>query len=319
MKTESKQPEESAPLSVGTKLRLAREKLGLSQKDIADHLCLRQITIRDIEEDQNSAGLASTFVRGYIRAYARYVNLPEEEVSQPLIDNSSSPSQTFAKREFKSASVKGFPLNKSTTHKKRDSWLMLITWIILLGVIGLSGVWWWQNYKLDNRAIDELDVSSTIKLNEAKIQGRLVLSDDNGSGSNVIVLPSKAMSQPFQSASTDTIKLNDSISPSALFQQRQPLFPNPKASLTAEAIAQLKILSNTINMRFQDKSWVTITHRVNGRTETLFSGQKNKGETLEVSGTPPYRITLGKPEAVKLEFGGKQVATQSRFTLNAAQ
>lgn len=319
MNTESKQ-DENTPLSVGTKLRQTREKLGLTQKDIADHLCLRQITIRDIEEDNNSSGLAPTFVRGYIRAYAKYVNLPEEEVSQP-IEVPVSHAQPLPKREFrdfKSAPVKGFPLNKSTTHKKRDSWLMLITWLILLIVVGLSGVWWWQNYKLDSRAIDELDASSTIKLNEAKNEGRIIPLNNTSSNSGVIVLPSKALSQPLQSGSSEAIKTTESVSPSSLFQQRQILFPNPKASLTAEAIIQQKILANTITMRFQDKSWVTITHRVNGRNETLFSGQKSKGETLELSGTPPYRITLGKPEAVSLEFGGKNVPPQARFTLNAA-
>lgn len=318
MKTESKQDENTA-VSVGTKLRQAREKLGLSQKDIADHLCLKQVTIRDIEEDENPAGLAPAFIRGYIRAYAKYVNLPEAEVLQPL----ETYSPQLHKRDGKSAPVKGFPLNKSTTHKKRDSWLMMLTWLILLVVVGLSGVWWWQNYNLDNKDIKTMGTNSTIKLNQAMDEGRVIPlngSSSSDSVSDVIVLPSNEVSQPFQTAAADNgVRLTENVALSSLFQQRQILFPNFRASLTAEAIAQLKILANTISMSFQDRSWVTITHRVNGRNETLFTGQKNKGESLEVSGTPPYRITLGKPEAVTVEFGGKVIPSQTRFTLNAAQ
>lgn len=311
MKTESKK-DESALLSVGAKLRQAREKLGLTQQDIADHLCLRLVTISDIEADENSAGLAPTFTRGYIKAYAKYVNLPEDEILTPI--ESYSPQIHKRDAGARSGPVKGFPLNKSTTRKKRDSWLMLITWIILLVVLGLSGVWWWQNHKLDNKEIKTMAVNSTIKLNEAQHEGRIIPLNNSNSGPDVIVLPPQETAQPLQTGTIDT-RMSDSVPPSSLFQQRQNLFPNPRASLTAEAIVQLKILANTLSMKFDDKSWVTITHRVNGRNETLFSGQKNKGENLEVSGTPPYRITLGKPEAVSIEFGGKSVKPQSRFTI----
>lgn len=331
MNTESLQ-DENAPKTIGQKLREAREKLGLTQQNVAEHLCLRVATIADLEDDKNSTGLAPTFINGYVRAYARYVNLPESEIivsakAEPIKAQLSRPSPSpnsapkHPKRELKSASVKGFPLNKTTTHKKRDSILMFLTWFILLGVIGLSGVWWWQNYQLKAQDIDKMDENSTIQLNIARNEGRVVPLADSSAGANVIVLPSQDATSTLYSAPANengTRITTDTVSPSALFQQRLPFFPNPRSGLTAEAVAQMKVLANTLTMNFSDSSWVTITHRVNGRTVTLFSGQKKRGESLEVSGTPPYRITLGKPAAVKVEFGGKTVPSQARFTLNAA-
>ena len=330
MNTETLQ-DENAPKSIGQKLREARESLGLSQQKIAEHLCLRVTTISDLEEDKNPLGLAPTFINGYIRAYARYVNLPESEIVVPVIGESvkvqlgqpsPSPASTPKqhKRELKSASVKGFPLNKSTTRKKRDSILMFLTWFILIVVIGLSGVWWWQNYQLKAQAIDQMDESSTIQLNIARNEGRVVPLADSSAGENVIVLPSQDVSTLYPAAPSDNSArfVADTVAPSSLFQQRQPLFPNPRSGLTAEAIAHQKILANTLTMKFSDKSWVTVTHRVNGRTVTLFSGLKNGSESLEVSGTPPYRITLGKPQAVSIEFAGKNVPAQARLTINAA-
>jgi cytoskeleton protein RodZ len=67
-------------LSTGIRLRNAREQLGFSQQAVAERLCLKVSTVRDIEEDKAPADLASTFLRGYIRSYARLVHIPEEEL-----------------------------------------------------------------------------------------------------------------------------------------------------------------------------------------------------------------------------------------------
>ena len=70
MNTEATHDQNEA-LTTGVRLRNAREQLGLSQQAVAERLCLKVSTVRDIEEDKAPADLASTFLRGYIRSYAR--------------------------------------------------------------------------------------------------------------------------------------------------------------------------------------------------------------------------------------------------------
>lgn len=72
--------DQNAALSTGVRLRNAREQLGLSQQAVAERLCLKVSTVRDIEEDKAPADLASTFLRGYIRSYAKLVHIPEDEL-----------------------------------------------------------------------------------------------------------------------------------------------------------------------------------------------------------------------------------------------
>ncbi len=79
MNTEATHDQNEA-LTTGVRLRNAREQLGLSQQAVAERLCLKVSTVRDIEEDKAPADLASTFLRGYIRSYARLVHIPEEEL-----------------------------------------------------------------------------------------------------------------------------------------------------------------------------------------------------------------------------------------------
>lgn len=78
--------DQNAALSTGVRLRNAREQLGLSQQTVAERLCLKVSTVRDIEEDKAPADLASTFLRGYIRSYAKLVHIPEDELL-PMMEN----------------------------------------------------------------------------------------------------------------------------------------------------------------------------------------------------------------------------------------
>ncbi len=137
MNTEATQ-ENSAVHSTGTRLRLAREQMGLTQQHVAERLCLKLTTVRDIEEDKSPADLASTFLRGYIRSYARLVHIPEEELL-PMMEK-----QTPV-RAAKIEPMQSFSLGKR--RKKRDGWLMIFTWLVVFVVIGLTGAWWWQNHK----------------------------------------------------------------------------------------------------------------------------------------------------------------------------
>ena len=62
MNTEATHDQNEA-LTTGARLRNAREQLGLSQQAVAERLCLKVSTVRDIEEDKAPADLASTFSR----------------------------------------------------------------------------------------------------------------------------------------------------------------------------------------------------------------------------------------------------------------
>ncbi|WP_289465470.1 cytoskeleton protein RodZ, partial [Klebsiella pneumoniae] len=132
MNTEATQ-ETNAAQTTGVRLRNAREQLGLSQQAVAERLCLKVSTVRDIEDDKAPAELASTFLRGYIRSYARLVHIPEEELL-PMMEKQAPI------RAAKVAPMQTFALGKR--RKKRDGWLMSFTWMILFVVIGLTGAWW---------------------------------------------------------------------------------------------------------------------------------------------------------------------------------
>lgn len=167
MNTEATQDHQEAN-TTGARLRHAREQLGLSQQAVAERLCLKVSTVRDIEDDKAPADLASTFLRGYIRSYARLVHIPEDELLPMMAKQAPI-------RAAKVAPMQSFSLGKR--RKKRDGWLMSFTWLVLFVVIGLSGAWWWQDHKAQQEEISTMADQSSAELNSGDTSSQSVPLD----------------------------------------------------------------------------------------------------------------------------------------------
>ena len=64
----------------GRLLRRTREGLGLSEDDVAEELRLSPFQIRALEEDDWKHLPGSTYARGYLRSYARLLNLDPDKL-----------------------------------------------------------------------------------------------------------------------------------------------------------------------------------------------------------------------------------------------
>jgi cytoskeleton protein RodZ len=192
MNTEATQDHQEAN-TTGARLRHAREQLGLSQQAVAERLCLKVSTVRDIEDDKAPADLASTFLRGYIRSYARLVHIPEEELLPMMAKQAPI-------RAAKVAPMQSFSLGKR--RKKRDGWLMSFTWLVLFVVIGLSGAWWWQDHKAQQEEISTMADQSSAELNGGDANSQNVPLDTSAPAAPTA--DSAANSAPTDTASAPT-------------------------------------------------------------------------------------------------------------------
>lgn len=73
------QPTDTEP-TASDMLVEAREAAGMSQKDVADQLFLTTTFIRYIDDGEFEKIPKPAFIKGYLRSYARVVNLPGEAV-----------------------------------------------------------------------------------------------------------------------------------------------------------------------------------------------------------------------------------------------
>lgn len=115
-----------------TELRLARERLGLSLRDVADRTRIR-VTILDAIENQDIERLPpAIFTRGFVKAYAREVGLdPETTAAQyaALVEPSTAPSEHV--RPTRPADVS---LPDSLSERERSS-LVTAALIVAAGLV----------------------------------------------------------------------------------------------------------------------------------------------------------------------------------------
>ncbi|ECM8140373.1 cytoskeleton protein RodZ [Salmonella enterica subsp. enterica serovar Enteritidis] len=301
MNTEATHDQNEAQ-TTGVRLRNAREQLGLSQQAVAERLCLKVSTVRDIEEDKAPSDLASTFLRGYIRSYARLVHVPEEELLPGL-------EKQAPLRAAKVAPMQSFSLGKR--RKKRDGWLMSFTWLVLFVVVGLTGAWWWQNHKAQQEEITTMADQSTAELNADKDSGQSVPLDtrDATSQDTTPAQTAPAPATPVDSTAATSAAPAATETPSAL--------PTSQAGVAAPAADP-----NALVMNFTADCWLEVTDATGKK---LFSGMQRKDGNLNLTGQAPYKLKIGAPAAVQIQYQGKPVDLSrfirtnqvARLTLNA--
>jgi cytoskeleton protein RodZ len=320
--------------STGVRLRNAREQLGLSQQAVAERLCLKVSTVRDIEEDKAPADLASTFLRGYIRSYAKLVHIPENELL-PMMEKQAPV------RAAKVAPMQTFSLGKR--RKKRDGWLMSFTWLVLFVVIGLTGAWWWQNHKAQQEEITTMADQSSAELNQAGSENaqNVPLNTDGAASSSEpqTAAPDAsatgAAQAPAATANTAAPQAQDQNAVVAPSQANVDTAANaPAATQPADNSAATLPTSpagtataadpNALVMNFSADCWLEVTDATGKK---LFSGLQRKDGTLNLTGQAPYKLKIGAPAAVQIQYQGKPVDLSrfirtnqvARLTVNAEQ
>src|SRR5689334_12090930 len=69
---------------LGARLKAARETMQLTEKEAATRLHLNTNIISIIENENFANGPPATFIRGYLRSYARLLNISENEIKLTL-------------------------------------------------------------------------------------------------------------------------------------------------------------------------------------------------------------------------------------------
>lgn len=307
--------ESNAAQTTGVRLRNAREQLGLSQQAVAERLCLKVSTVRDIEDDKAPAELASTFLRGYIRSYARLVRIPEEELL-PMMEKQAPV------RAAKVAPMQTFSLGKR--RKKRDGWLMSFTWLVLFVVIGLTGAWWWQNHKAQQEEFSTMADQSSAELSAGNNAQSVPLNNGSDTSLPDSVTQPEASVPATQPAPVDETAQQNSaqpgsavdnstvVSPSqAPIDNAQTVAPVANATLPTDqaGVAAPTADANALVMNFNADCWLEVADATGKK---LFSGIQRKGGSLNLAGQAPYKLKIGAPSAVQIQFQGKPVDL-SRF------
>jgi len=272
--TELSESTEPTDLTAGQLLRQAREKRKLSVADVALQLNLRVNLLQQIEADQLDSSMLVTFVRGYLRAYARLVKLPEQQVLKAFEQQSggntepAKPMRTFSNRAELQATENRF---------------MWLTYAIAFILVLMLVLWWWQTASpiADNDSTQHEPTATAVLDNRSEAEGIIsVETVGNESGSSGSDIAPVQLSEP------------EFIAAGSLPEQANPL------SAKEDTSPQLDV----ITMDFQDNCWIDVLDADGNR---IAYGTKEAGYQMKVSGKAPFVVTLGNPSVVRLTLNNQ--------------
>lgn len=282
--------------SPGQVLREAREEQGLTQQAIADKLYLKVGIIDDLEQNRIDDSTSVTFFKGYVRLYAKNLGLNPEEVLTLFNQYHTTPKppaklQSFSRRVAKQA--------------HDDRWMMVTYGIAVVLIAGVV-VWWYQQPANDSNELPA--VTQSTQNQSASTPARsgpqpesVVTRSDEGSASAVIteeadtevpVQPSQQNVTEDTSSPVDTLS-NESVDTAPLAKEEASSQAMPEAG---EPVALV--------FNFSADCWVNIT---DSSGEAIAYGIKAAGYKMQVSGLPPFEVTLGAPDVVQISYDGEAV------------
>ncbi|MCQ8868024.1 cytoskeleton protein RodZ [Vibrio splendidus] len=290
---ETQTQETVAPaIEAGTLLKNKRESLGLTQKQISDRLKLRVTLIQQIEENQFESDQVATFMRGYIRSYAKYVNLDEKVVLNALHHSGDAQHQEQEMLSF----------SRKTKTEKHNSRIMLLTWSIFAVIVGISSLWWWQNQQQDtlSQSLANTESSEELVVEESldpELTSLEVIEAEQNTETSPVTENSDELTQV--SSAEDSVTLD----PVEVIEEAPEAADVASVTAEPETVAPEAVV-NELVMQFSADCWIQVK---DASGKTLSTGIKKAGQTLNLSGTAPYKVILGAPEGVSMTFASEPV------------
>lgn len=279
--------DDSQAVGPGQLLRNAREQLGWTREQVASRIHLRLTLIAAIEADTYDKHTSHTFIRGYLRAYAKLVGIPEETILAAYDKLGLTPPDNIDMQSF----------SRRSRQQANDSRLKVVTWLVILVLIALSIAWWWQSTarrSAGDEALAASEMGTEQTMSVASVTPAVDVADPvlpvaSDAVATDVVVSDAAATVPAVVAATSAALSTETSAAEATLAPAEPAATEPGKA------PQLK-------MSFTADCWLDVKD-ANGKT--LFSGLKKANDELVLEGPEPLRFIVGAPMAVNLEYQGK--------------
>lgn len=256
-------------LSPGQQLAQARESAGLSQQQVAQALHMTVTKVRALEADDYHRLNVHTFVRGYLRAYALYLQL--------------DPAVVLAAYEQQVA-ARGLVTNPNalTTKVKdpgRKTWGFIAVLVLVLALLLLISVWFFGN-RIPSPAVT---AALPAQLPVASLMPR-------GTIEPTVVGAEKAEADDGTSVGATTTEAGADV-----------IIAEQAAREVTAQQAPLDILQ----VAFAAECWLEVS---DAEGDVLATDLQRAGSQIVLQGTAPFQVKLGNAAAASITLNGVAIA-----------
>jgi len=289
-------PELAPEAYPGALLKAAREKAKLSEEDVARELRMTVSKVRALEADEYDRLHSDTFIRGYLRTYAKLLGLEPEDLLQAYKQSRRQAGLADDPEES--------PLKINVPEPTRSVWKFVLWILVLLAGIWALSVWFLGNRQdpvADSTMVDPISglnapaPTPTLTEQPAVEQETVAGSLDDGAEEAIEAAPTA--SAETDSAAALTGSEPASASNNAVESLAATEVSSPAASLNdPEALDQLRLT-------FSEECWVEVT---DSRGDVLETDLLQPGRELLLSGEAPFTVKLGNASAAQVELNGER-------------
>lgn len=295
------EPQEELKPSTGAILKEAREKLGLSLEELSEQIRVPLNVLEAIEIDKVPKNLPETFIRGYIRSYARKVEV-DETIVLPEVETVAAINKTTSQSE---SGMQSF--SRRTRRKASEKRLIYFSWFMVIAVIIAFVVWWLQDSEksdyapvVETQSVVEPQTRVTPKAEEAQAE---------------VVIEEQAPVEP----SVEVAQIAEQLPAQQAPQEVQPQVQQAEQSQTVAGDQPVELTEEqkavvadngepdesgflTVEMKFDNECWVEV-YDVAG--ERIAVGNKPAGYLMRLNAQGPLNVLLGNPAGVSVWVNGK--------------
>lgn len=315
--------EQLSKTSLGTALKEARVAASLTLEEASEHLNLNVTTLRDLEDELDetitSQKYPCIYLRGYLVNYSKLVgltSLDEYAEYQQLTEH------------HKSTALLHKAKKKENKHSNKSFLYLLIAVLLIISVYfaqqSLSTI---EPEEVINTEI------ATLKIGKAAvnkvIQQDLMVEDESYSD-DVIKVENNESELPIISSTEEVKTINprvESVNSSVVIdtasnesnsvdtaveieaeKEAQQTTEEATVVATSEKIVDTENINvETLILSFAKDCWTEIFDATGKR---LAFNLYKEGSQLSVTGTPPFKLKLGDPSVVEIQYQGKVVDGQ---------
>lgn len=283
--------EESVVLSempVGEQLRLAREARGLEVADIAQTLKLGPRQVEALECGDWHGLPGQTFIRGFVRNYARLVQIDPAPLMAQLARVLEKPADNLAMQEARPASMP----NSGGAVSRRDRVVVLIG----AGLVVLAGL----AYFLMPTDLSALRDSTQSLLDSLARKDTPSPTQGSAPDATPAATPGEPVFPP--GATPQQVMYPQVLAPAEA--PAPSSMASPKTDATSLQPAQSAANQPQMRFLFDKESWIEVRDRDN---KVIFSQRLSAGAEQAVSGQGPLSLTIGYAPGVRLFWRGEAV------------
>ena len=269
--------------SAGALLRAAREAAGLTQDAVAQQLKLAPRQVRAIEEDDYARLPGRTFVRGFVRNYARLLRVDPDAVVAALPGHESGspldrPTLTPTARPMAELRVQ---------YEQRNTWSRWLIPLALLAIVAVAAVYEFTRPAAPGRRA-AADAASAPATAPAPSPAR-----------------GTALPNPLEPPKADT------AAPTATSSVKADAPSSASPAAPGSTAGEV-----TLVLKFNAASWVEVK---DGNGVAIYLQTGTAGTSQTIAGTPPLDVAIGNAAGVGVTFRGQPVDVAPYTRANIAR